>query len=586
MTNHDHADAGLHVPPSIHPELAAHTDLYLPPTVHRIGDRVSCAVGWNLANITMIEGDDGIVIVDTGMNVQQGTDVLAEFRRLTDKPIAAVVLTHHHVDHVQGTTSFIDAARAEAGGRGEPVPVYAHESLMDEYSQENVLIGPIMNARAIPMYNLALSGPEAEGMNAGIGPVFSPGRTGFLPPTHLVGHDLEVTIAGVRLHLVHVPSEAESELCVWLPDQRVLLSAEVIQDHTCPNLYTLRGAKYRDPKQWYESIDLMRRWDNAEHMVLQHGPPVSGGGEVADTLRNYRDGIQYQHDQTLRWANRGYAKDEIAQRVRLPEHLENWSPWMRPFYGSVKHNVPAIYNGYLGWFDGDPVALDPTPRVEYADRLVRLMGGRDAVLAEARRAYDDDDDWQFTAELTTYLIRIDLDDSDAHRLKAAAFRQLGYAQINPTWRGFYLTGASYLDGTLTDQLDAIFQLIGAQRGDPAVVGGLPASVLVEQLAVRLRSEATVDWSFTVVLDFTDVDESFTVEIRRGIAEIRVGADGSADATVAGPRTALGPLVLGAVTPVLGLDHDDLTLTGDRANLVRFFDSFDDVFSRYPPFFVR
>jgi alkyl sulfatase BDS1-like metallo-beta-lactamase superfamily hydrolase len=127
MTEHDHADEGLHVPPSIHPELAAHTDLYLPPQVHRIGERVSCAVGWNLANITMIEGDDGIVIVDTGMNVQQGDDVLAEFRRITDKPIAAIVLTHHHVDHVQGTTSFVDAARAEAGGRGDPIPVYAHE---------------------------------------------------------------------------------------------------------------------------------------------------------------------------------------------------------------------------------------------------------------------------------------------------------------------------------------------------------------------------------------------------------------------------------------------------------------------------
>ena len=579
--DHEHDAPARHVTPSIHPELAEHSDLYLPPKVHRIGARVSCAVGWNLANITMIEGDDGIIVVDTGMNVQQGTDVLAEFRRITDKPIKAIVLTHHHVDHVQGTTSFVDAARAEAGA----VPVYGHESLMDEYSQENVLIGPIMNARAIPMYNLAMTGPEAEGMNAGIGPVFGPGQSGFLPPTHLVGHDLEVTIAGVRLHLVHVPSEAESELCIWLPDERVLLSAEVIQDHSCPNLYTLRGAKYRDPKQWYESIDLMRQWDDAEHMVLQHGPPVSGGAEVADTLRNYRDGIQFQHDQTLRWANLGYAKDEIAQRVRLPEHLENWSPWMRPFYGSVKHNVPAIYNGYLGWFDGDPVALDPTPRLEYAGRLVGLMGGRDAVLAEANRAYDDED-WQFAAELTTYLIRVDHDDRDARALKAAAFRHLGYAQINPTWRGFYLTGASYLDGTLTDQLDAVFQFLGAQRGTAEVTNGLPAHVLVDQLPVRLRAEDTVDLALTVVLEFTDVGESFTVEIRRGIAEIRPGADPAADASVAGPRTALGPLALGAVTPTAGLDHDDLVLTGNRADLERFFASFDDVFARYPPFFLR
>ncbi|MGZ4695561.1 MAG: alkyl sulfatase dimerization domain-containing protein [Acidimicrobiales bacterium] len=590
---HDHgapdpqAPPDLHVPASIHPELAAHTDLYLPPRLHQVGERVHCAVGWNLANITMIEGDDGIVIVDTGMNVQQGVDVLAEFRRITDKPIAAIVLTHHHVDHVQGTTSFVDVDRAGAGA----VPIYAHESLMDEYSQENVLIGPIMNARAIPMYNLALSGEDAEGGNAGIGPVFGPGRSGFVQPTHTFGHDLEVTIAGIRMHMVHVPSEAESELCVWLPDQRVLLSAEVIQDHTCPNLYTLRGAKYRDPKQWYQSIDLMRQWGEAEHMVLQHGPPVSGGDEVADTLRNYRDGIQYQHDQTLRWANRGLAKDEIAQRVRLPEHLESWSPWMRPFDGSVKHNVPAIYNGYLGWFDGDPVALDPTPRRDYADRLVGLMGGRDAVLAEARRSYGDGD-WQFTAELTTYLLRIDVDDTEARLLKAAAFRHLGYAQINPTWRGFYLTGALYLEGTLTDALDLMFQFLGQARGTPEVAGALTARTLVEQLPVRLRAEDTTDLHLTVELAFTDVDETFTVEIRRGVAETRQDRDATArrrspiDASIAGPRTALGPLLLGAVAVAAGLDHPDLVLTGERADLVRFFSAFEDVFSAYPPFFLR
>ncbi len=577
----------LHVPASIHPELAAHSELYLPPRVHQVGERVHCAVGWNLANITMIEGDDGIVIVDTGMNVQQGVDVLAELRRITAKPIAAIVLTHHHVDHVQGTTSFVDAARASA----EAIPIYAHESLMDEYSQENVLIGPIMNARAIPMYNLALSGDDAEGINAGIGPVFGPGHIGFVHPTHTFSHDLEVTVAGIRMHMVHVPSEAESELCVWLPDERVLLSAEVIQDHTCPNLYTLRGAKYRDPKQWYESIDLMRQWGDAEHMVLQHGPPVSGGDEVAETLRNYRDGIQYQHDQTLRWANRGLAKDEIAQRVRLPEHLENWSPWMRPFYGSVKHNVPAIYNGYLGWFDGDPVSLDPTPRRDYAERLVGLMGGRDAVLAEARRSYGEEE-WQFTAELTTYLIRVDVDDTDARRLKAASFRHLGYAQINPTWRGFYLTGALYLEGAITDALDYAFRFLGERRGTPEVAGGLPASVLVEQLPVRLRGEDVADLQLTVELEFTDVDEVWSVEIRRGIAETRAGRDSTArdvssvDATVRGPRTALGPLVLGAVAVEAGLDHPDLALGGERSDLVRFFEAFDDVFSAYPPFFLR
>ncbi len=580
MSDADRQPDSYDVVPAIDSELAEHTHLYLPPQVHHIGDRVHCAVGWNIANITMIEGDDGIVIVDTGMDLRQGTAVLAELRRITDKPIVAIVLTHHHVDHVQGTSSFVDAERARAGA----VPIYAHRSLVDEYSQENLLVGPIMNARAIPMYNLALDGAETEGMNVGIGPRFAPGPGGFIAPTHTIETELEITVAGIRMHMVHVPSEAESELCVWLPDDRVLLSAEVVQDHSCPNIYTLRGAKPRDAKQWYESIDLMRQWTDAEHMVLQHGPPVSGGDEVAAVLRGYRDGIQYQHDQTLRHANLGFAKDEIAQKVRLPEHLETWSPWMRPFYGSVAHNAPAIFNSYLGWFDGDPVALDPTPRPAYAERLVRLMGGHDAVLAEARRAFEADDP-QFAAELATYLIRVDVDDADARALKAAAFRVLGYAQVNPTWRGFYLTAAGYLDGTLTERLDLMHAVAGMMRNSPEALGQLPASVLVGQLPVRLMAEDTADLRLAVGIDFTDVDEQFRVEIRRAIAEIGRGLDGTT-AVLRGSRRVLGPVLLAGGELDSRISADGLTVDGSVDDARRFLDSFDPPTTTYPPFFVR
>ncbi len=581
--------------PSIHPELAEHTHLYSPPQVHHIG-RVHCAVGWNLANITMIEGDDGIVVVDTGMSQQQATEVMAELARLTAKPVAAVILTHHHVDHVQGTRAVLDTRGADA----PRVPIYAHASLMDEYSQENVLIAPIMNARAIPMYNLALSGEDAEGMNAGIGPRFGVGPSGFVRPTHTFDDELEITVAGIRMQLLHVPSEAESELCVWLPDDRVLLSAEVVQDHTCPNIYTLRGAKHRDAKQWYESIDLMRQWREAEHMVLQHGPPVSGGDEVAAVLEGYRDGIQFQHDQTLRLANQGYAKEEIAQRVRLPPHLESWSPWMRPFYGSVAHNVPAIFNDYLGWFDGDPVVLAPTPRPEHARRLVELMGGRDAVLRAATAALDDEDDPQFGAELATYLIRVDVDDRQARLVKARAFRRLGYAQINPTWRGFYLTAAGYLDGSLGELLDTLHQLTGTVRNSPDVLAQLPPGVIVAQLPPRLVAEAVLELRLVVGLSFTDPEpagadgagsgadqaDEFTVELRRGVAEVRGGLDPAAAVVLRGARHVLGPVLLAGGDPTERLATDGLVVDGAPEAATTFLSAFEDPPTQYPPIFVR
>jgi alkyl sulfatase BDS1-like metallo-beta-lactamase superfamily hydrolase len=570
--------------PRIHPELAEHTHLYSPPQVHHLG-RVHCAVGWNLANITMIEGDDGIVVVDTGMSQHQATEVMTELTRLTAKPVQAVILTHHHVDHVQGTRAVLETRGADATG----VPVYAHASLMDEYSQENVLIAPIMNARAIPMYNLALDGEDAEGMNAGIGPRFQVGPSGFVRPTHTFDDELEITVAGIRMQLLHVPSEAESELCVWLPDDRVLLSAEVVQDHSCPNIYTLRGAKHRDAKQWYESIDLMRQWGEAEHMVLQHGPPVSGGDEVAAVLEGYRDGIQFQHDQTLRLANQGYAKDEIAQRVRLPPHLETWSPWMRPFYGSVAHNVPAIFNDYLGWFDGDPVVLAPTPRPEHARRLVELMGGRDAVLGAAAAAVDDDDP-QFGAELATYLIRVDVEDGEARLVKARAFRQLGYAQINPTWRGFYLTAAGYLDGTLVELLDTLQQLTGSVRNSSDVLARLPPGVIVAQLPPRLMAETVLDLRLAVGLSFTDPDhdepDQFTVEIRRGVAEVRGGLDPAAAVVLRGARGVLGPALLAGGDPTERLSTEGLVVDGRHEAAVTFLSAFEDPAAHYPPIFTR
>jgi alkyl sulfatase BDS1-like metallo-beta-lactamase superfamily hydrolase len=582
----DHPDpigAGR-IEPSIHPELAEHTHLYTPPRVHHLG-RVHCAVGWNIANITMIEGDDGIVMVDTGMNQRQAVQVQAELAAITAKPLAAVILTHHHADHVQGTQTIV----ASRGAQAPDVPIYAHASLMDEYSQENVLIGPIMNARAIPMYNLALSGAEAEGMNVGIGPRFEMGHNHFARPTHTFDDELEITVAGIRMQLLHVPSEAESELCVWLPDDRVLLSAEVVQDHTCPNIYTLRGAKHRDAKQWYQSIDLMRQWSEAEHMVLQHGPPVSGGDEVAHVLQGYRDGIQYQHDQTLRLANQGYAADEIAQRLRLPPHLEEWSPWLRPFYGSVEHNVPAIFNDYLGWFDGDPVVLAPTPRPDYARRLVDLMGGRQAVLAAAAAAIDGDDP-QFGAELATYLIRVDTEDRDARLIKARAFRILGFAQINPTWRGFYLTAAGYLDGSLGELLDTAHQLAGAVRYSPDSLGQLPAAVIVDQLPVRLVAEAVLELELAVGLAFTDgqADDQgeFTVELRRGVAEIRPGIDPQVAAVLRGGRQVLGPVLLAGGEPAARLATEGLEVDGSPEAAAVFLGAFEDPSTRYPSFFVR
>ena len=261
---------------------------------------------------------------------------------------------------------------------------------------------------------------------------------------------LDTRIAGLDVQLLHVPSEAPDEIVLYLPDNRVLISAEVDQGPTLPNIHTLRGTKFRDPVQWVESLDKLREYQ-AEHMVPLHGRPVGGQEKVEEVLRMTRDGIAYIHDQSVRWMNKGLTPDELVEKVKLPPHLAGYTPYLREHYGTVKHSVRQIYNGYLGWFQGDPVDLDPTPPREKAERLIALMGGRDKLLLEAGNAYLMGEH-QWAAELAGYAIRVDHEGRLAREIKARSLRKLGYASMNINWRNWYLMSAMELEGGLDGEV--------------------------------------------------------------------------------------------------------------------------------------
>jgi alkyl sulfatase BDS1-like metallo-beta-lactamase superfamily hydrolase len=571
--------ADMDVPVSINPELAAHTALFA-KKVYKIGDNVYSAVGYGLANIIMVEGSDGIVIVDTGCGMDQATEVLAEFRKITTKPIKYIVYTHHHADHVGGTRAFASPADVASG----KVTIISHDSLPAEFAQENGVIGEVMSIRAGSQYNsfLAMLKPdEVQNMNSGIGPIFSYQKTGFLLPTKMFHDKLDMTLCGIPMQLRYVPSEANSEICIFIPKDKILLSAEVIQDHTFPNLYTLRGANFRDPETWVKSIDFMRTLD-ADYMVPQHGPPVEGKFEVAKVLEMYRDGIQLVHDQSLRFADDGYAKDELIQKVRLPEVLANYSPWLREFYGSVKHSAPQVYSGYIGWFDGDPVALDPTPRVEYAKRMVALIGGHDRVLSEAKQAYESGDN-QFAAELATYLIRMDNEDMDARTIKAAAFRKLGYENINANWRGLYITAANVLEKKID-----LNQVVAAERvalSAPSFLSVVPMINQLGILATRLKSEELGDKHLTVVMVLKDRNEKYTTEIRHGILDYRAGAADNPDIVIEGNAVDIGKMVSAAYKPDEVLPNLEIT-KGTQEDAKKFLSYFSLRLQTAPNIFVR
>ena len=412
--------------------------------VYRVTENVYSAVGFGLANSTMVVGSDGVIIIDTLESLDAARTVAAAFRAITDKPVKAVIYTHNHSDHTLGVKAFVREEDVRSGA----VTIFAHDTLMSTVISNASLVSPILSARSAYTFGALLPAGAAGLVNDGIGPKLVSGAGTFLAPTKTFHDTLDVSIAGVDMRLIHAPSETDDEIVAWFPKWKLLQSAEVIQGESFPNLHTLRGTKYRDPVAWFKSIDRLRGM-KADYLVPSHGRPVSGAAAIEELLTAYRDAIQYVHDQTVRQMNRGLTPDELVEAVsKLPPHLAS-HPWLGEFYGTVKHSVRQIYQGYLGWFDGDPASLDPLPRPERAAHYVRMMGGREAILKEARESAARGE-YKWAAEILTHLIRTEANganganganDADPRKLKASALRELGYRTENVNWRNWYLTSA-------------------------------------------------------------------------------------------------------------------------------------------------
>ncbi len=554
------------VNPEIHPELAQHT-AHFAKKVYKVGDSVYSAVGWNIANIVMIEGDDGIILVDAGLSPETSAEVLKEFRKITDKPIVAVIYSHFHHDHIDGIKGLVTAEQVRSG----EVAIYAHSTLMQNLVGESNALGPILGARAGYSFGFFLQGVDLVGVNAGIGSLPAGGRPGtFIAPTHTFEGDFNVRIAGVDLEILHVPSEASDELAIWLPASRTLIDTEVLQGPAFPNIHSLRGTKFRDPVRWVESIDRLRQL-KAEFLVPTHGQPVYGADKSEEVLRMTRDGIQYVHDQTIRHMNKGLTPDELVEAVRLPEHLANYSPYLRQYYGTVKQAVRQIYIGYLGWFEGDPVDLNPVPRREKARRLVDLMGGHGRVLGIAGTAYDDGD-FQWAAELSTYLIRIDNEDEKARQLKAATFRQLGYASMNVNWRNWYLTSAMELEGAMDAGLDT--KKMAKIFMPPDIVTEMPVGVSINSWTSRLKSEDTLQVNMSLAFKFTDLNETYSLTIRRGVCQFARSIPSDVDLILTLAKPQFEAILLGKTNFEEALARDDIVLQGELEELKQFLGYFE------------
>ncbi|ALE75527.1 alkyl sulfatase [Pseudonocardia sp. EC080625-04] len=545
-------------PDSVNPSLWRQSQLSAIGGLFEVVEGIYQVRGMDLSNTTFVEGDQGVVVIDTLLSKETGAAALELYRlHRGDRPIKAVVYTHSHADHFGGVKGFVTEEDVDAGA----VRILAPDGFTEEAVAENVYAGTAMARRAGYMYGAALArSPEGQ-VGAGLGQTVSVGTVTLIPPTDIItstGH--EKTVDGVRMIFQMAPgTEAPAEMLVYLPDFKALCAAEDAT-HNLHNLLTLRGAVVRDPHAWAryltESIDLFG--GDAEVVFASHHWPTWGADRVVEFLSTQRDLYAYLHDQTLRMLNQGLVGPEIAEEIVLPPALENaWNA--RGYYGSVSHNVKAIYQRYLGWFDGNPAHLWEHPPVEKARRYVDFMGGADTVVDRARAAYDTGD-YRWVAEVVNHVVFAEPEHPDARELLADTYEQLGYGSENGTWRTFYLSGATELrDGRFGTP---------TETSAPDVIGQLTPPMLFDALAIQVDGPSAWDEKLSLDVVLTDIDERYRLTLANGVLTYSSRPQkGDADAVLTADRRAL-PALAGGGLSAEGLAAAGLTLTGDPTVITR------------------
>jgi linear primary-alkylsulfatase len=559
-------------PPSVNPSLWRQAKLNDINGLFKVTDRVYQVRGYDLSNMSIIEGDTGRILVDPLTSVETAQKALALVNRtLGKRPLVAVILTHSHIDHFGGIKGVTSAEEVKSG----KVRIIAPKGFLHEAVSENVVAGVVMARRSAYMFGFPLSRSVRGHVDSGLGKAPAVGDVSILAPTDIVDHTgQEMVIDGVKFIFQFVPeSEAPTELTFYLPQFRAFCGAEIVSQNL-HNLYTLRGAKVRDALKWSGYIDQAIRMfgDKTDVVFNSHHWPVFGQARGLDYLKKQRDVYRYIHDQTLRMASEGMTPSEIADAMVLPASLRHFFP-DRGYYGTTKHNARAVYQFYFGWFDGNPADLDPLPPVEASKRYVEAMGGADAVIAKARAAYDKGN-YRWAATLLNHVVFAAPDNDTAKGLLAQTYDQLGYRAEAGPWRDIYLTGAQELrHGVHARNATAL-------AGD--ILRSIPLDMFFTAMATRLNGPEADGKNMRFNFVFKDTGQTFVIHIENAVLHHREApADPNADATV----TLTRDFWLKLVTKKASL-HDlifskDLSVEGSRLKLISFFRLLDRPDGAFP-----
>ncbi|MCE9760994.1 alkyl/aryl-sulfatase [Citrobacter portucalensis] len=568
---------GEKAPDTVNPSLWRQSQLINIGGLFQVTDGVYQIRNLDLSNMTIMEGKEGITVIDPLVSAETakvGMDLY--YKNRGKRPVVAVIYTHSHVDHYGGVRGVIDEADVKSG----KVKVYAPAGFMKEAVSENIMAGNAMSRRASYMYGNLLK-PDAKGqVGAGLGTTTSAGTVTLIEPTNYITHTgQKEVIDGLTYDFMMAPgSEAPSEM-LWYVEEKGMIEAAEDVTHTLHNTYSLRGAKIRDPLAWSKYInDVIGRWGGKANIIIaQHHWPTWGNENVVKLMKSQRDMYRYINDQTLRMANQGLTRDEIAANFKLPSGLEkSWAS--RGYYGSVSHDVKATYVFYLGWFNGNPATLNELPPVDAAKKYVDYMGGADAIMQKAKTDYAQGN-YRWVAQVTNNIVFADPSNKEARNLEADALEQMGYQAESGPWRNFYLTGAQELR-------NGVVKGATPNTASPDTVKAMSPEMFFDYLAVHINGEKAANAQAVFNVDLGADGGKYKLELENGVLNHSADAQASnADASITLNRATLNKIILKEESLKQAEEKGDVQISGNHAKLDEFLgylDSFDFWFNMVTP----